>query len=1252
MFKKTSIIIGIILAIFISSEIVSAAYQFNPYTRKRDRTLLNENATLKDIFPLLDSTYVFGSSTKRWLGGYFDNLFTTNITIDGITGSTQCLTVDTNGLVSGTGSACGAGGGGGTGGGEWQYIGDNLQNKTTTSTDVGVVGTFQASSTGMFGTDVIIYGNLVNIGFGQFNNVTTTDSLYVGGNAWIEGTASTSNLFTHYIDANIEMPAPDHNEGRLHWEDDDKTWTIDTEVTGTSLQIGQEQFLRVTNKTGSQIDDGKVVYINGAIGNRPTIALALADAHDTAQIIGVTTQDIADDGTGYVTIFGLVRDIDTSDWANGDAVYLSATTSGAFVNYQAQAPNHPALVGYIANSHANEGILVVNTDEGNEISELHDVNGGLPTQDQYLAWNDGSSYYTPSSTANLTIGSFVDLFAGNASTTNSLYVGGTLWNGTKNLTDYAGFYNGTFKEAFNALVKSDGTTASTTVQSTTGGDITVRFSSGDTILDCSDISNCTIEITAGDDDDPQKNYIYILESAPSVLVVDTTEFPATEHAKIAFLFCPSLAEIQGEGGCYINQNWNDFATNGSGMGGWARSGEQFRYGKGYFSGLDPNGTDQAPVGSYFNYISGSESYYKSTAGVMYQKNRHNMPAIDTSGSDDIHIVNSSIAAYNEISDFTDIVLDADGDPLDNSYWNICIFEIGNKTSQYAPVMAMLPSGSYVTESGAVNDTSGFDNCGLPREFIHDSGTGVPIVRLTLRYTGGTNTLTHISSRDLRDEGATGGGSGVGVTTYLGLTDTPTDRSGLANWLVAVSAGETADEYVNDITINSATTTGHIFAGSYASSTIGFFSQGDLHIGGNATIDGTLDVLGAVTGSNLNISNWDTAFGWGDHSVAGYLLQSEWEATTTDALAEGSSNLYYTQERTWSDMRASSTLAYWNLNGSDAYYEDGNVGIGTADPRTKTEIDATSDTGILTLTNDNMDNSGTNNNYRALFESTAALELRLSGEGSNGDWSFFFENPNAGNMNVMIDGDVGIGTVSPSMKFEVEDGAVGGTTMMNLNNQGAGQFIRMGIIGNIGQIAVDDGDSLQFGTATSKTAPLVPLMTMLREGYVGIGVTNPTGILHVDGGTAAAEANGTDINITAQSGGTFSGDSTLGGDINITSGDSPADFGLSGDLNFFTPNAFATGGMNWTIGDAGSSTVGDFIFDGGDGATDDFDSDFIITNADFILGEDDSIASSTLMLGNTESTNAGCLVIEDTDSAGFTYCTALNGTLTCNQVDCT
>lgn len=47
---------------------------------------------------------------------------------------------------------------------------------------------------------------------------------------------------------------------------------------------------------------------------------------------------------------------------------------------------------------------------------------------------------------------------------------------------------------------------------------------------------------------------------------------------------------------------------------------------------------------------------------------------------------------------------------------------------------------------------------------------------------------------------------------------------------------------------------------------------------DATFAGAVAATGAVTGSNLNISNWDTAFGWGDHSSEGYATES-WVTTT-------------------------------------------------------------------------------------------------------------------------------------------------------------------------------------------------------------------------------------------------------------------------------------------------------------------------------------------------------------------------------------
>lgn len=43
--------------------------------------------------------------------------------------------------------------------------------------------------------------------------------------------------------------------------------------------------------------------------------------------------------------------------------------------------------------------------------------------------------------------------------------------------------------------------------------------------------------------------------------------------------------------------------------------------------------------------------------------------------------------------------------------------------------------------------------------------------------------------------------------------------------------------------------------------------------GGGTMWGNLAVTGTVTGSNLNVSNWDTAYGWGNHASAGYQAAS-------------------------------------------------------------------------------------------------------------------------------------------------------------------------------------------------------------------------------------------------------------------------------------------------------------------------------------------------------------------------------------------
>jgi len=162
--------------------------------------------------------------------------------------------------------------------------------------------------------------------------------------------------------------------GRLTWNDTDGTLNLGLKGGNVVLQIGQEEVLRVLNTTGSTLTSGQAVYIVGASGQRPTVALAQGNAEATStKVIGIVTETIANNQQGFVATAGLVRGVNTSAFAEGVVLWLSAGTAGAITSTRPTAPNHAVLVGYCVRSHATEGIIYVMVQNGYELDELHDV---------------------------------------------------------------------------------------------------------------------------------------------------------------------------------------------------------------------------------------------------------------------------------------------------------------------------------------------------------------------------------------------------------------------------------------------------------------------------------------------------------------------------------------------------------------------------------------------------------------------------------------------------------------------------------------------------------------------------------------------------------------------------------------------------------------------------------------------------------------------------------------------------------------
>ena len=156
-------------------------------------------------------------------------------------------------------------------------------------------------------------------------------------------------------------------EGEMSWNDDDGSLNLGMPGGEVVQQIGLEGLIRVSNKSGAEIVNGKFVYVTGSQGNRLTIGLADNTDADKLHILGMVTENIPNNQSGYVTIWGDVRGsteepINTSGLVEGDKLYLDANG-----NWTDTHPTNPLygveIVGTVRKVHATEGIIYVTRPE-------------------------------------------------------------------------------------------------------------------------------------------------------------------------------------------------------------------------------------------------------------------------------------------------------------------------------------------------------------------------------------------------------------------------------------------------------------------------------------------------------------------------------------------------------------------------------------------------------------------------------------------------------------------------------------------------------------------------------------------------------------------------------------------------------------------------------------------------------------------------------------------------------------------------
>jgi len=220
----------------------------------------------------------------------------------------------------------------------------------------------------------------------------------------------------------LQVSGSGNTAGTFTWNDTDGTLDLILKGEDVTLQVGQEHVVRVTNTTGSTLVDGQVVYVLGSTGNHLDVGLAQANSEVTSsKTLAIVTESIADNQSGFATVLGLVRDLNTSAFAEGAALWLSPSVAGAITTTRPTAPNNSVFLGWCVRQHASVGSIFVNIQNGYELEEIHDVLMGAKLAGQTLIYDATVGVWK---NARLTAGTGVTITNGDGTITIASTAGG------------------------------------------------------------------------------------------------------------------------------------------------------------------------------------------------------------------------------------------------------------------------------------------------------------------------------------------------------------------------------------------------------------------------------------------------------------------------------------------------------------------------------------------------------------------------------------------------------------------------------------------------------------------------------------------------------------------------------------------------------------------------------------------------------------------------------------------------------------
>lgn len=582
-------------------------------------------------------------------------------------------------------------------------------------------------------------------------------------------------------------------EGHVSWNAADWTLNIST-GQGPVLQVGQELHVIIYNGTGSQIGDGKAVYPVGAVGGRPEVALANASTFETIKgVVLITTMAIPNGQFGIAAQTGKVRDIDTSAWSFGDTLWVSAAEDGELTNVHPEFPNYTIQVGGVTTSHESAGDIQLELRGSPEDTVFNFWNGVFREKFDFTVDSDGviitGSLQPSDGHPNLTMmfsDGFVTLVTSPPATialtagidsnpqVNYVYILQSTKVLTVSTSSWPVFEH--IKVAELALKSAVVTALEGSMRNQNWNDAVQdrNFQGhlshiGEKLRQFEAQWDSGVEGSVVIDTGPTPDAVYVKTTAGNVYQMHKHSFPFTDMTPY---------DIDA-----VNIGASQFTISDDGD----------------LSVYFPSGrciTVHNSTGNDGFYVVVSVSYSAPDFAITVSKTIPDATADGLIG-DDIHAVNDSVAPYESVTDLSSVLLDAEGVSLVNRAFSFVIWGVQNKSNQPQHLMMNLPSSSYPANSPdtAVSDPSNYSVYSIPILF---QGVGFLIARFTFVLDPAGTSWTLYNTEDLRGKipntTAGGGAGGTGVTSFLGLLDTPSSYGAQATNVVRVGSGETALEF--------------------------------------------------------------------------------------------------------------------------------------------------------------------------------------------------------------------------------------------------------------------------------------------------------------------------------------------------------------------------------------------------------------------------------------------------------------------------